>query len=72
MAETDEHALEIAKQLLTYPFLSLDEIASRCGFLGASYLCRVFKKEAGITPTQYRKKRNSTNMPSKYEKENQL
>lgn len=64
--------LSYAKQLLTYPFLSLDEIASQCGFLGASYFCRVFKKETGITPTQYRKKRNSTNMPSKYEKENQL
>ena len=29
-------------------------VASLCGFSGANYLCRVFKKETGQTPAQWR------------------
>ena len=29
-------------------------IASLCGFSGANYLCRVFKKETGHSPAQWR------------------
>jgi AraC-like DNA-binding protein len=32
----------------------LDSIAPRCGFSSAAYLCRVFRKVAGVTPQQYR------------------
>jgi AraC-like DNA-binding protein len=27
-----------------------------CGFNSSSYFCKVFKKERGISPTEYRKK----------------
>ena len=29
-------------------------VASLCGFSGANYLCRVFKKEPGQSPAQWR------------------
>jgi AraC-like DNA-binding protein len=29
-------------------------VASLCGFSGANYLCRVFKKETGQSPAQWR------------------
>ncbi len=32
----------------------LDVVASLCGFSGANYLCRVFKKETGQSPAQWR------------------
>lgn len=43
-----------AKQLLKYRFLTLDECASQCGFSTVQYLCRVFKKSTGMTPSEYR------------------
>ena len=29
-------------------------IAALCGYSGANYLCKAFKKETGETPTAYR------------------
>ena len=49
--------LKKAKQLLNYPFLSLEECAGESGFASLQYFCRVFKSELGITPTEYRNKR---------------
>lgn len=43
-----------AKQLLLHREYSLDVIASLCGFSGANYLCRVFKKETGVSPAAWR------------------
>lgn len=37
---------------------NLTEVAMGCGFNSSSYFCKVFKKEKGISPTQY--KRNLT------------
>ena len=34
--------------------LAVGVIASLCGFSGANYLCRVFKKETGQSPAQWR------------------
>lgn len=33
---------------------SIDEVGLRCGFREASHFCRVFKRRARMTPTQYR------------------
>ncbi len=41
--------VEAAKRLLLEG-MSLDTVASLCGFSGANYLCRVFKKEVGQSP----------------------
>jgi len=35
---------------------NMTEIAMQCGFNSSSYFCKVFKKEKGITPGEYRKK----------------
>ena len=46
--------IEAAMRLLTHREYTLDVIASLCGFSGANYLCRVFKKETGQSPAQWR------------------
>ncbi len=46
--------LDAAQRLLLHREYSLDVIASLCGFSGANYLCRVFKKEYGISPVAWR------------------
>jgi AraC-like DNA-binding protein len=46
--------LEAARRLLLHREYSLDVIASLCGFSGANYLCRVFKKELGVSPAAWR------------------
>lgn len=35
---------------------NMTQIALECGFNSSSYFCKVFKKERGISPTEYRKK----------------
>lgn len=46
--------IEAAMRLLQHREYTLDIVASLCGFSGANYLCRVFKKETGQTPAQWR------------------
>ena len=51
--------LSNAKKLMRYPFLTLEDCALQSGFSSLSYFCRVFKKETGMTPHQYRKQISS-------------
>ncbi len=46
--------VEAAKQLLVHREYPLEVVASLCGFSGANYLCRVFKKQTGQTPAEWR------------------
>ena len=46
--------IEAAMRLLLHREYTLDVIASLGGFSGANYLCRVFKKETGHSPAQWR------------------
>ena len=46
--------IEAAKQLLTHREYPLEVVASLCGFSGANYLCRVFRKATGMTPAAWR------------------
>ena len=46
--------IDNAKGLLVFTSESIVNVASLCGFSGANYLCRVFKKETGQTPAQWR------------------
>lgn len=48
--------MEKAKKLLCQTQNTIREVASLCGFENDAYFCQVFRKEAGITPAQYRKK----------------
>ena len=44
-----------AKQLLKMPHLSIMEVSERCGFSDVYYFSKVFKKETGDTPTDFRR-----------------
>lgn len=46
--------IEAAKTLLMGREYTLDTIAGLCGFSGANYFCRVFKKTVGVTPAAWR------------------
>ena len=46
--------IEAAKLLLMEREYSLDMIAGLCGFSSANYLCRVFKRETGLSPAAWR------------------
>jgi AraC-like DNA-binding protein len=45
-----------AKRQLAHSHVSIDELSIALGFANPSYFCRVFKREVGCTPIQYRKK----------------
>ena len=45
--------VEAARQLLARGH-SLEVVATLCGFSGANYLCKVFKKVTGMSPAQFR------------------
>lgn len=45
-----------AKRLLQYTRLSVNEVASNLGFDDAAYFCRMFKKNNGLTPVEFRQK----------------
>ncbi len=51
--------MEMARQLLGNPYLSIAEIGSRCGFDQACYFCRMFKKIHQCSPGEFRQKRYS-------------
>ena len=42
-----------AKDLLSQDFYTVSEVAFACGFDDANYFSRFFKKETGLTPTEY-------------------
>ena len=46
--------IDRAKELLINTDFSLSLISQKCGFSSSSYFNKTFKKEAGITPQQYR------------------
>ena len=46
--------LNNARELMNFPFLSLDECARKSGFATVQYFGRVFKKQFGISPGRYR------------------
>ncbi|MCL2343699.1 MAG: AraC family transcriptional regulator [Firmicutes bacterium] len=48
--------VEAVKALLLRGDYTLETIAGLCGFSGANYLCKVFKKECGLTPTRWRER----------------
>ena len=49
--------VSLAKDLLLFTTLSVDEIGRRVGFRYTSYFIRIFKKYAGKTPFQFRKQK---------------
>jgi AraC-like DNA-binding protein len=47
--------LEEAKKLLKYSKLPISDIASAVGFSDFSYFSKIFKRDYGLTPSEYRK-----------------
>ncbi|SDE69810.1 response regulator [Sporomusa acidovorans] len=46
--------IDKAKQMLKNPDQTVVRVAAEAGYQDASYFCRVFRQEVGITPNQYR------------------
>lgn len=46
--------VDAAKALLAQRDYPLEVVATLCGFSGANYLCKVFKKHTGLTPAAFR------------------
>ncbi|MBR4628007.1 MAG: substrate-binding domain-containing protein [Ruminococcus sp.] len=57
MQDLQKSRLNCAKKLLVTTSMLLPDIAEKCGYDYYNFM-RVFKKETGMTPTQYRKSRN--------------
>ena len=47
--------IESAKKMLENSATSVEQISSLVGFENCAYFCRTFKKETGLTPSEYRK-----------------
>lgn len=45
--------LQLARELLVHDPQPLGDIARRCGFADAGYLCRVFRQQLGMSPRVY-------------------
>jgi AraC-like DNA-binding protein len=48
--------LRLAARMLREHPDKLDVIARRCGFSGANYFCRLFRKHTGVTPAEFRER----------------
>ncbi len=48
--------LQQVRHLLKTSDFTIGEIAGRCGFCTANYLIKLFRRELGITPAQYKKR----------------
>ena len=49
-----EVRIKKAKNMLAYDNLSVSEIAEKCGFASSHYFSRIFKKEVGMSPLEYK------------------
>ena len=47
--------LHKSKKMLANDSISVTEVSDACGFYDGSYFSRVFKKEFGVSPSQYQK-----------------
>ncbi len=56
LSYTEMKRMEKAKKLLARPGMQIKEILHRCGFRSAAYFSNQFRKNFGVTPTEYRKK----------------
>ena len=60
-----ESKLELVKRYLETSSTSMENIAHLIGYTDASYLHHVFKKQYGVSPSEYRKMSQSSQKPQK-------
>lgn len=53
----NHYRIKMAEEALTHTNLSLNEIATCCGYNYDSYFIKIFSEKHSITPTEYRKKK---------------
>lgn len=56
LEEIQQVRLTEVKRLLMNPFVKIGAIASQTGYRSENFLTRLFKRETGLTPSQYRRK----------------
>ncbi len=49
------HKMQLACEKLHFTKKSVEEVAIECGFNSSMYFCKIFKKNMGVTPGEYRK-----------------
>lgn len=57
---TTQLRMRMAKALLAHYDVSIREVAYSCGFADEKYFMRQFKRQEGITPTQFREQRSGS------------
>jgi AraC family transcriptional regulator len=57
------HRIERAKELLAYNEMNLSEIADALGYSSVQHLSQQFKKETGLTPSQYKQLKENNRRP---------
>lgn len=50
-----KHIIDATKELLADPDRSITDVSYQIGFQYPQHMSRMFKKETGVTPAQYRK-----------------
>ncbi len=58
-----QQKIERAKELLVYDELSLSEIAFQMGYSSVAYLSNQFKKVTGLTPSQFKQRKDKQRRP---------
>jgi AraC-like DNA-binding protein len=53
-----QYRLKSVCDLLTKTDLSISEISEKCGFSSSAYLYQIFQKKTGMSPRQFRQKKN--------------
>lgn len=51
----NNHKLQLACEKLQFTRKNIEEIAAECGFNSSMYFCKIFKKNMGMSPGEYRK-----------------
>ncbi|OUM97529.1 MAG: AraC family transcriptional regulator [Thermobacillus sp. ZCTH02-B1] len=64
MDDVIRNRIRLAKEYLSYSSLNVAEIAYRCGYRNVEHFSRQFKQLTGMTPREYRKRRDGQPEPA--------